>query len=321
MDELIKQLQEVLGRARGTEMLAEKPGMKAVPFSLDYFRALPDAEIKDVFFIDGGQATLFETPEMLIGVIRIAVIKQNGNRTALVERQQNYVVIHTSFEESGLCYEAMIVGGQSFKINPNESALKDGVVRASFSKVLDVLRKKAELDKAAEHLGESLVVLDGELDAKAELEKESLSKLKGKIVGVVKSQSQITNTGASLYSALLDMAPESSWWYWPVMESKNADWIIAKLSSESYQPYRIEMLPKANKEEILAILRTCSQDLSLPGYPYGLLVADQHARVSEQEAALLKTMLVSELSKETKLLKDSFDTHEMLNRIVLRLSR
>ena len=42
MDGIIRQLQKILGRAGGTEMLVEKPGSLSVPFSLENFRALPN---------------------------------------------------------------------------------------------------------------------------------------------------------------------------------------------------------------------------------------------------------------------------------------
>jgi len=320
MDGIIRQLQKILGRAGGTEMFVEKPGSRSVPFSLENFRTLPNTISRKTFFVDGGQAVLFETAEMVIGLIRIAVISQNGAETNLVQREQYYIIIHTIMTENGLLYEA-VIEGKSFIINPHDAALKDGIVRANLSKALDVIRKMKEFEAASKLPEEILVVLDGELDAKAELEKKAIEKLKENVIGLVKSQSLLTNTGASLYMSLTDMAPDSSWWYWPIIKNSKVDWIVSRLSAEAYQPYRIDFLPDAKKEEILAVMRACSQDLSLPGYPYGLLVADQYARITVAEASLLKTRLINELSKESKLLNDGFDTHEMLNRIVLRLSR
>ncbi len=336
-NDIRERLEKLLARPKGERLLVEREGIKAIEFSSEHYHSLAPAQDHDVYCIDGGQAIIFETAEILVGVIRVACVKSKSQKTCIIERKQWYVIINTSVKDGQLVYEAHLLGknAEEFAINPNEAALKDGLSRAKLSKALEVLRKREELllaQRILEKTNEkSVVALDGELDAKAEIEKKALDNLleaskkhSKQLVGVVKSTNLVTNKGAALSAFLLSAAPSGRWHYWPLISSEQIDWVIANFAEQQASVYRIDIPVWINQERMKRILEnlcSSSQDISLPGYPYGLIVADQFARVSSEELAQIKATVMSELSREAYSSVEGKDTHDMLNRIVHRMNK
>ncbi len=323
---LAARLERILSRPKGSRVLVEKDGMEAVPFALENFYPNTHND-SPLYCIDGGNATLLETPELLVGIMRVACVRQVGMKTSLRNMRESLVIIHAVPDDTSVKYEATF-DKQTVIINPNEAALRDGIVRCKLGKALEVLRRVAELQLAKECSAtmdsDAVLILDGELDAKAALEKKALKELlsTGKnICGVVKAQTLITDQGASLNSTLREIAPPGAWHYWPLVRGASVEWVVAKLCDGASQCYRVDLPASADREKVLGALSCASEDLSLPGYPYGLVVADQHARMGMLEAANLKARLLMMLSKETKLIEDSYDTHEILNKILVRLGK
>jgi NurA-like 5'-3' nuclease len=63
-----------------------------------------------------------------------------------------------------------------------------------------------------------------------------------------------------------------------------------------------------------------SSDPVFPGYPYGLIDADQHARISEQERQMLnlRMTVLLEKDKNKKMINNSLNSmnaHSILDRI------
>lgn len=80
--------------------------------------------------------------------------------------------------------------------------------------------------------------------------------------------------------------------------------MIVKLNRNADTPYRFEMLKEQidnmSKKEILNVvsyIADYSSDMSLPGYPYGLIDAHLWARVKKEEIKSYQTILYSEISR------------------------
>jgi hypothetical protein len=61
-----------------------------------------------------------------------------------------------------------------------------------------------------------------------------------------------------------------------------------------------------------------SKDISFPGYPYGLIIADRFARVSNNEKAYLRTLFFSKAGGKTEMLVNetaSINSHNILDSI------
>ena len=220
-----------------------------------------------------------------------------------------------------------------------------GTGRADIARVATIARRFAEWELARhvtrEELGENdVLVMDGTLrtaftnEAKYARAAYAESKNRGVVYsGLSKTCRLFTTTGLSLLGALRKLAADNDvapmWYYYPIAESMSpeheASIFIVKLNSQSPRAFRYEiqsqqassLTPEA-MNEIMSQLATNSSDIEFPGYPYGLIDADDNARVRYEEVEAYKVMLLSEVSKlgaSAKFLRhmQSTDSHDVLN--------
>ena len=77
-------------------------------------------------------------------------------------------------------------------------------------------------------------------------------------------------------------------------------------------------MDKMTDEEVMAELKNNAKDLSFPGYPYGLILADKLARVSDKEAEYLKAKFFAAAGSKWSNLKNrmaAVNAHEVLDRM------
>ena len=155
------------------------------------------------------------------------------------------------------------------------------------------------------------------------------------ITGLSKSCRLITKNGDSLIS-LIDLIadekyPEQEWFYHPIYKITKADNLadvyFVKLHQYARSPFRLdiyleqsESLNQQEKETIIANIAMNSNDLSFPGYPYGLIKVDQLSRVGVREIKPQKIQLLSEFDSDiySKFILPrirSIDAHDLLNSI------
>lgn len=142
------------------------------------------------------------------------------------------------------------------------------------------------------------------------------AKKKGVIfTGLSKTSRSTTNTQLSLIASIQQFADENNisfkeWCYYPIAEGRKTKLeqkvliMIVKLNRNADTPYRFEMLKEQidnmSKKEILNVvsyIADYSSDMSLPGYPYGLIDAHLWARVKKEEIKSYQTILYSEISR------------------------
>jgi hypothetical protein len=152
----------------------------------------------------------------------------------------------------------------------------------------------------------------GETEIAEELYKTAIKK-EVSVTGLSKSCRLITKTGNSLNSLIMHIGnnkfPNSTWYYHPIYRitkaQEQADLYFMKLHKNSIYSFRFDILleqakkmTKAQCEEIISNIAYNSNDLSYPGYPYGLIKADQLAAVSLRELEPQKMQLIAEFDQK-----------------------
>lgn len=153
------------------------------------------------------------------------------------------------------------------------------------------------------------------------------------ITGLSKSCRIITENGDSLITMINLIGnrkfPKSRWYYHPIYEitkaDNQADIYFVKLHELSEYPFRFDIyldqskeLEDKEKEIIISNIAENSNELSFPGYPFGLIKVDQMARIGHAEIEPLKVQILSEFDSEhyNKYIKPrlrSVDAHDLLN--------
>ncbi len=152
----------------------------------------------------------------------------------------------------------------------------------------------------------------GETEIADELYKTAIKK-EVAVTGLSKSCRLITKTGNSLNSLIMHIGnnkfPESSWYYHPIYRitkaQEQADLYFAKFHKNSAYSFRFDILldqakkmTQDQRELIISNIAYNSNDLSYPGYPYGLIKADQLAAVSLRELKPQKIQLIAEFDQQ-----------------------
>ncbi|MFO8017436.1 MAG: DNA double-strand break repair nuclease NurA [Promethearchaeia archaeon] len=133
------------------------------------------------------------------------------------------------------------------------------------------------------------------------------------VTGISKTCRLFTTRGDSLISAVDYIAsnkyPKERWYFHPIYKitkaDNQADLYFVKLHAQSDYPFRFdiyleqsEKLDQQGRENIISNIATTAQDLSFPGYPYGLIKVDQLSRVAFRELDSYKVMLLSEFPQD-----------------------
>lgn len=138
--------------------------------------------------------------------------------------------------------------------------------------------------------------------------------------GLSKTSSLLTTTGMNLMAALNKIGPKAPWYYNPIANISHpdhaAEMFAVKLHEKASTCYRYEILKhqKDKFKEAIAALIFNSRDPRYLGYPYGLIDADNFARVTERERLMLKNLFSSH---SKKLEESAGDAHEVINRIIM----
>jgi hypothetical protein len=236
-----------------------------------------------------------------------------------------------------------------FEISSLDKTIALENVRADIELVGGIARRFAEW-KYAHALMENelddgdVLVRDGALQTLITGERDYAEKLyaaaekkNALVAGLAKTSTMLTTTGIPLVAALQKLAEDSGiggcWYYHPLAENiatnrnHRADLYVCKLHPKSAYAFYFELYlnqaKKMSSDEtvpIFSALARNSSDLSFLGYPYGLIDADANARVTTNEAATLRAVLVSELSNSQKWktiakFMAATDAHDILNRL------
>jgi hypothetical protein len=198
------------------------------------------------------------------------------------------------------------------------------------SKMGNIARRILELKmaaEAAENEKDAVIVLDGTLEAVFEGEDRYLQRLydsaeknRNIVVALAKTNTVLATDGRLFAETLENNSPNGAWRYWNVAEISSekhrAELEFVKLHEKSKHVFRLEVYKKRAKDAEKAVntLAMTANDVTFPGYPYGLIITDRIARVSEADAEYLMARNI-ESEKKFKGGINALNAHEILDRM------
>lgn len=285
---------------------------------------------KKIAFIDGGNAELLKANNFSLQMIRIfGLIFQNNKKIKSI-KNEFFLLAHSKNEEDKIIYGAEIFQIKGNKlINENDlifnsfdGTIKQGINRAEISKIGEIGRRFAELSFAniiADELDEGdILILDGNLRVNYKNEKNYLDKLKNKnlfVCALSKSSQVFNNNGSCLIGDLGSIGNDIKFpWHFKIDNNKCA----VKLNKSSRYIFEFEVFNDSKINEILCCLISNCNDAVFPGYPYGLILADKFARISNQEKEYLINLFKIKAGKNWKEIErylNSVNSHTILDKI------
>ena len=312
--EIIEEVGGRAGKADGRFAEFRDADYSPVEFSESNYREIEGRWGCPMVFVDGGNAELIGAPGISLQIVRTASISMKENRLAESRRQDFYVLATAT----GSGTSAVVF--REGKKEAAETTLKP----ASFC---ETMRRVSEFRLAMDELGKGTVVMDGTLKARNSAEKSVIEELRARAVGenaglvaLAKTTSILTETGRPFASMLGRRS--GAWHYHPVVridsERHPAEMFFVRLHEKSRHVFRAEVFREHGETipKIAGELKGNSGDLAFPGYPYGLVLADRLARVSNEEAALLRTKLYAAAGSRWKDVERDLaaaDAHQILD--------
>lgn len=262
------------------------------------YESLNILEQKPITAIDGGSAILLETPSFCISFVRIVAInfkKTEDKFQKIITKKEGYVfsfikdnnIITKFFDEKTKQLNELFI----IKIDELDS----------LNVAINLGRKLLEWDLVLN--SEGAILWDGSFTPQTKIEEKVLNSLIGKtILGLAK-------TTTANFNAYFKNAPNLIW--------------RTKIKNEPFETYFVKL---HNKGRIFRVdklgsfdikdLVSWSNDPVFFGYPYPLIIADQLARISNQETEALKIKLQVSAGKEwAQLTANSLDSHSILDKI------
>jgi hypothetical protein len=232
------------------------------------FSPLLETNTEKITYIDGGQAEIISTANFNLSLIKVAAVTFN-NKQKLSQEIKHFFVLTTTFSENDCSYYQAKIYAQNPLINDFKVNKKDDIC-----KVVEIARKKAELELAKQFTNS--VLLDGVLE-------EGLPE---NVSALAKSSSLTTLSGNSPNILLTKLTNLETWFYHLIDKT-----YFVKLHPKSKHIFRFE-----GDTNILKSLN--SSDPIFIGYPYGLILADKLARVSNEEKNSLNLKIILDKKNE-----------------------
>lgn len=278
------------------------------------FTSLASASIsKTIAFIDGGQAEIISAGNFCLSFIRVGAVLFQADQKVGYEKKEFYLFTKARYTEKELLYESILfpVGSgvqidvKDLAISSTDSSIRIGIERAPITAVTTMARRFAELQLAASVQADD-VLLDGTLEPTLKNEEKYLSLLSSSVSALAKTCSLFTTSGNNPMVLLNKMGGQGCWTY----HMKNKTYFV-KLHEKAKHVFRFEGNP-----EILPHLMNNSRDALFLGYPYGLILADQLARVSNEEKNSLRmNFLLRKENKDIMEYLNATNAHEILDRM------
>ncbi len=308
---------------------------------------------KKICFIDGGNNEIIGGSNFSIQLIRVAAIIVQENKTKKIIKEEYYVIGRTIVKNNEIFFTVdffpltkgsslLLPEKQDLELSGLDKTIALGPERANIQKAGEIARKCSELLLAKKMIAElherDIIVFDTHLKSMITNEEKYWRLLYQEaqtrnifITGLCKTTNLLTSSGNAVTTALHYLHQSSTqeikaWWYYPcviISDPKHpAEMYFVKLHPQSKYIFRFEVYKeqhtKQDIENIINLLAQNSRDYIFPGYPYGLIVADKEARVSEQEKEYYKVKLQVMAGKDYEKLQQSIhaeDAHAVLDNI------
>ena len=301
----------------GVSTLLDKTKFVLIPSSTD---------LRTISFIDGGNAPILTTPIHHCHLCRVASVtfigktRKDGRRTTfcLLARAGEDTIhikaygMHLDLPEISLHDNELRMGKHAVS-PPTALALARGIAERSFAATLAPTLKPG-----------SIIVLDGNLAPGTHPAlKETLNNLialcktyNHTLIACSKTTTAITDAGESAPCALQRLALPGILSF-PLEAEEGIYRTFARLHPLSRYWFLLES-PRPIELSTMSHLAMASSDMAFPGYPYGLIVADQLARVSNQEQATASLILTSKAYTKDRSVSHAIsgsNAHEILDQM------
>lgn len=330
-----KILSELLGKLdiKNEDGLINKSGYSPLKLNAGGFNEIVPTQVLKTVFIDGGNQEVIGGNNFSLSLLKISRITMFDNKKVDQKTKKYYCLTILSNKEGSLVFETSLFNEKAaliekYEIDSNEESITIKNKTAQPSTVCELIRRELELKEVYESImPESLIVLDGNFEAETEKQKEIIITIKEKakkqgahIVSVAKTNQLFTKNGLAAQVVLEKMTDKKIWYhklYSPLKESDPKIY-LTKLSKNSKHSFRTDILISGDDSFVFYNLSLNSKDPVFLGYPYGLIVADAQARVTNEEKESEKTRTLMLLGKKNSELLASFNSknaHDILDKI------
>ena len=309
MDLIINEILKNLKFSVDDEILFDDCSNKSMKIKKKKFHEINITESnKKIAFIDGGNFEIIKTPSLSLFFNRVYYCTYQNNKRINKKKIEFYSLITSNKEKINCtCFPQVI---KNYEFNPFDKNLITSNKRIKLEKIGNLIRRLSELN-IAKDIPSDFVVLDGSLDSTHEYEKKIISNFEN-VAGLSKTTNLITKNGLSVGGYLNQYTDKKNWYY-----NINENLFFVKLHKNSKYVFKLEYNQK-QINELFSLLINNSKDPVFLGYPYGLVEADRFARVSKQEADLLKIQIRTKLKENFKQLEphlNSLNSHDILDNI------
>jgi len=286
---------------------------------------------KKIAFIDGGNAQIMGCSAFSIQSIKAKAVYYLGKKRIDVKGCEFTCL--ASFSDKGFLIKTNPVQKIPNSISNIYQAEeeKSYVNSQKIANICGYVRRLSEINLALEISGNDsaeIIVLDGSLESFNLEEKKIMEKLESSCIknnilciGLSKSTGIISNANRPISFTLNEKTNLKTWLYLDEeIENNNIVTGFIKLNDKSDNIFRLDLF-KSQKEKVLKEINDLLEISSDPvflGYPYGLIDADEEARISETE---IEEQLVEFIIKfgefwpiVEKAMK-STDSHKILDKI------
>ena len=294
-------------------------------FSKNNFHSLDMAQRK-LCFVDGGNNTVYLAPGHSLQLVRLYYSIFDGDNKVeehvytyvvdgeYIPEDRRYIVDVYDLDNTGLYEPHMYIPEAVF----SEEKIKG--VGAYIRRIGEWLLMERVADKC------DYVVHDGALQTgereEYRYQERVFSKVRG-IIGLSKTCTLMTTKGVSIVAAVHHLANRhginAPWYYYPVarnISTIRGDMFIVKLHPASRYAFRTEVYSKNDAEnDILSALVSVSNDALFVGYPYGLLDADIHARVTDEEIKMYQGVVYENLDDFSMLEMNAVNAHDVISEV------
>ena len=271
---------------------------------------------KSICFIDGGEAEILKAGNFSLSFIRVAAICFNNNKKKFSHKKEFFLLTTSTVQNEEVYFQSKIFGDKLIDesdlfVSSRDETIRQGLERAAPSKIASQARRFAELSLAIniESISSKkpdFIVLDGNLESTYKNEDKYISRLPTHTSALAKTSNLFTINGNSPNAFLKERAPSGCWSY--SLDENNS---FVNLSSRAQHVFRFS----GNQSVLPCLLDNCS-DSTFLGYPYGLILVDQLARISNNEKSLIKSKILLD-KKNSSFLSylNTANAHDILDRM------
>ena len=314
LDESLKAILNSLAREPGGAL---HPNGQGIPLSPDRFQTILPRQ-GAIGYVDGGSSELLAASNLSLQKIRLAGVVFERTRKMTKKEEFDMLIQLEGNQWKVTCFPENRFSGM--QIDLYDASLREGNARVKASKVGETVRRLAELDfvkRFAKSVKTDVLVLDGSLEPSFTGEIFFLDALKDlPCIGLSKTSQIITKNGLDMGSAL---KKEGVWWYHPVWKSDASFGTgFVRLHAKATHVFRVDFWKNQDVTQSISCLADQSQDPAFLGYPYGLIVADQLARIRQEERDFLLMRLKTEAGSAWSQIEQcvrSLNAHSVLDAI------